>query len=106
MDFKNYVVVEYYFPKEGNFDDVMAISKKSLNTLKAGVGGLQMAQILQPVSKKGPIGMLTIWESQELFNEMYQNMDDSLKSEVKKVQELTSDIQVQMFTGFDGWHIS
>lgn len=33
-------------------------------------------------------------------------MDESLKADVEKVQEWTSDIHVKMFDGVDGWHIN
>ena len=106
MDFNNYVVVEYYFPKEEKFDEVMDISKKSLQSFQNGIKGLQMAQILSPVSKNGPIGMLSIWDCKASLTELMKNMDDSLKTDVAKIKELTTDIQVKMFDGVDGWHLS
>lgn len=106
MNFKNFVVIEYYFPKEGKFDDVMSISENSLKLFKNGIDGLLMAQILKPVSKDGPIGMLSIWKSKESLTNMMKNMDDTLKADVAKVQEWTSDIQVKMFEGVEGWHIN
>ena len=106
MDFKNFVVIEYYFPKDGKFDDVMSISENSLNMFKDGIEGLLMAQILKPDSKNGPIGMLSIWDSKESLTNLMKNMDDSLKADVAKVQEWTSDIQVRMFNGVEGWHSS
>jgi len=106
MDFKNYVVIEYYFPKEGKFDDVISICEKSLGIFKKGIDGLQMSQILKPVTKNGPISMLSIWDSKESLTNLMKNMDDSLKADVAKVQEWTSDIQVRMFDGIDGWHLS
>lgn len=106
MDFKNFVVIEYYFPKEGKIEEVMKISEKSLKMFQDGIEGLQMAQILKPVNANGPIGMLSIWESKDSLNNMMKNMDDSFKSDVAKIQELTSDIQVKMFEGVNGWHMS
>ena len=106
MNFNNFVVIEYYFPEEGKFEDVMRVSENSLKIFQNGIAGLQMAQILRPVNKNGPIGMLSIWDSQKSLNNLMKNMDDNLKSDVAKVQEWTSDIQVKMFEGVDGWHKS
>ena len=105
MDFKNFVVIEYYFPKDGNFNNVMSISENSLKMFKNGIDGLLMAQILKPVSKNDPIGMLSIWESKKSLTNMMKNMSDSFKSDVAKIQEWTSDIQVKMFEGAEGWHV-
>ena len=106
MNFRNFVVIEYYFPKEGKFNDVMSISENSLKMFKNGIDGLLMAQILKPVSKNDPIGMLSIWKSKESLTNMMKNMSDSLKLDVANIQEWTSDIQVKMFEGVEGWHVS
>jgi len=40
MNFNNHVVIEYYFPKEGKFDNVMEISERSLQMFQEGIEGL------------------------------------------------------------------
>ena len=104
MNFNNYVVIEYYFPKEGKFDDVLEISKKSLQMFQSGIEGLQMAQVLKPTAKNGPIGMMSIWDSKDSLGNLLKNMDSSLKEEIKNVKEWTTKIEFQMFDGVDGWH--
>lgn len=104
MNLNNHVVIEYYFPKEGKFDDVMALSKKSLQLFQSGIEGLQMAQVLKPTTKNGPIGMLSIWDSKESLGNMLKNMDDSVKDGVANIKEWTSKVEFQMFDGVDGWH--
>ena len=84
----------------------MGVSEKSLKLFQNGIEGLQMAQILSPVAKNGPIGMLSIWDSKESLTNLMKNMDDNLKADVAKVQKWTTVIQVKMFTGIDGWHTS
>jgi heme-degrading monooxygenase HmoA len=106
MSFNNYVVIEYYFPKEGKFDDVMEESKKSLQLFQSGIKGLQMAQVLKPTTKNGPIGMLSIWDSKEALGNLLKNMDTSTKEGVENVKEWTDKIEFQMFDGVDGWHLS
>jgi hypothetical protein len=106
MSFNNHVVIEYYFPKEGKFDDVLEISKKSLQIFQNGIEGLQMAQVLKPTTKNGPIGMLSIWDSKEFLGKMLKNMDGSMKIEIENVKKWTSKIEFQMFDGVDGWHMS
>lgn len=106
MSFNNYVVIEHYYPKEGKFDDVMALSKMSLKMFQSGIEGLQMAQVLKPITKNGPIGMLSIWDSKKSLGNMLKNMDFSLQEGVENVKEWTTKIDVQMFDGVDGWHAS
>lgn len=106
MSFNNYVVIEYYFPKEGKFDDVMEISKKSLQMFQSGIKGLQMAQVLSPTTKNGPIGMLSIWDNKASLGNLLKNMGSSMKEDVGKIKEWTSKIEFQMFDGVDGWHLT
>lgn len=104
MKLNNYVVIERYYPKEGKFDDVMAISKMSLELFQSGIEGLQMAQVLKPTTKNGPIGMLSIWDSKKSLGNMLKHMDPSLEEGVQNVKDWTTKIEVQMFEGVDGWH--
>jgi len=104
MNFNNHVVIEYYFPKEGKFDNVMEISERSLQMFQEGIEGLQMAQVLKPTTKNGPIGMLSIWDSKESLGNMLKNMDDSMKEAIGNVKEWTTKIEFQMFDGVNGWH--
>ena len=106
MSMNNHVVIEYYFPKEGKSEDILKISKKSLQLFQSGIEGLQMAQVLKPTSKNGPVGMLSIWDSKEALGNMLKNMDDSMKEGVENVKEWTSKIEFHMFDTVDGWHIS
>ncbi|NOQ71796.1 MAG: hypothetical protein GQ574_07340 [Crocinitomix sp.] len=106
MNFNNHVVVEYYFPKEGKFDAVMAICKETLQMFQSGIEGLQMAQVLKPTTKNGPIGMLSIWDSKKSLGDLLKNMDPSMEEGVANVKEWTTKIEFQMFDGVAGWHMN
>lgn len=106
MSFNNYVVIEYYYPKEDRFDDVMDISKKSLEMFQSGIEGLQMAQVLKPTTNNGPIGMLSIWDSKESLGNLLKNMDNSMKEGIENIKEWTTKIEFQMFDGVDSGYMS
>lgn len=102
-----FVLIEYYFPKEGKEEAILEIAERSLNFIKNRPSVL-MAYVLKAKSNKDPICNLTFYNTKENFNELLKTADfqDLLKSEdMANVQNWTTDIQVKMFSTYDGWHL-
>ena len=102
-----YVLIEQYFPVEGKQESIMGIAKDSAKTIE-GVNGLVMSQVLRPKTQTGPVCNVSTWESEEVFKTFMKSdaVKDLYASEMMtNVKAWTTNIDVQMFTLEDGWHL-
>lgn len=107
MKNKLYVVIEYYHPKDENFDDVMNILNETSEMIKKQNGALMILS-LNPEQKNGAITSFTMWESREKFTDFMKSahMEEIMKSGlVDKVKGWTTDIKANLYTVEQAWHV-
>ena len=100
-----FVLIEMYYPKDGRFEDMMAITKASAKMIQ-GTPGLIQSQVLRPVGK-GPISNISMWHSQAEFQTFMQSdsMKELLKSDdFANAKAWCDDLKAMMFTNEMGWH--
>ena len=102
-----FVLIEYYFPKEGKVEAVLEIAQRSIKGV-INKPGVMLAQVLKPDSAKGPVCNLMFFESKQKLTDLMktEEFQKLYKSEdMTHVKEWTSDIQTKMFNTVDGWHL-
>ncbi|MCK4749049.1 MAG: antibiotic biosynthesis monooxygenase, partial [Bacteroidales bacterium] len=100
MKNKPYVVTEYYYPKEENFDDVLNLLKETAAMIEEQEGAL-MSLSLRPEKKGGPVSAFSMWESREKFTDFMKSahMEEIMKSGLsEKVKGWTTDIKAGLYT--------
>ena len=107
MKTKPYVVVEYYYPKNEHFDDVMNLLIETSAMIKDQDGAL-MSMSLRPEKKEGSITGISMWESREKFTAFMRSdhMEKIMKSGLaEKVKGWTTSIKADLYTIEKAWHV-
>lgn len=103
---KPFVLIENYYPKEGEEEAVLAIAEESAKLLP-DTDGLILAQCLKPQDKSAPIVNMTIWQSEKALNSFLESdpVKELFASEtMAEVKAKTKKINVQKYEYCTGWH--
>jgi len=101
-----FVFTEIITPKEGRVEDVLAISRKSVATLKSQPGLIQ-SMLTRSEKKDGEVSTISVWESKTDFQNFMKTdaFAELLKSDdMQNIKEWMSDYQMLMSDLVDGWH--
>ncbi|NOR62893.1 MAG: hypothetical protein GQ535_10425 [Rhodobacteraceae bacterium] len=101
-----FVFTEIITPKEGHAEDVLAVSKRSMEPLK-GQPGLIQVMLTTSEKKAGEISTVTVWESKADFQNFMKSdaVADLLKSDdMKNIKGWMDDYQMLMSNLVEGWH--
>ncbi len=101
-----FVFTEIITPKEGHAEDVLAISKRSIEALK-GQDGLIQVMLSASEKKAGEITTVTVWDSKTDFQNFMKSDATAalLKSDdMKNIKDWMSDYKMLMSNLVDGWH--
>lgn len=101
-----FVFTETITPKDGRADDVLALSKLSMELLKGQPGMLQ-AMLTKSEKKGGEISTVSVWGSKADFQDFMKSdaVANLLKSDdMKNIKEWMSSYEMLMSNLVDGWH--
>jgi len=101
-----FVFTEIITPKEGHAEDVLAISKRSIEPVK-GQPGLIQVMLSTSEKKAGEITTITVWESKDDFQNFMKTdaFAELLQSDdMKNIKGWMEDYQMLMSNLVEGWH--
>ena len=106
MEVTPYLVIEYFYPKQEHFDEVLKMLTESSEMIKEQ-DGLLMHLILKPEQKNGPVTAIGLWKSREKFTGFVksEHAQKIMKTGMgEKMKSLTTDIKAGLYTVAHGWH--